>query len=244
MPTSLRSYGLLVRWQALELRRELPFIVIIQAMLAAAVVFGASLVVPDLEGRSVVFLATGAPTLTIVTVGLVLVPQRLATKREAGTDEYIWTLPIPRLAYLLADLTVLGATAVPGLVIGLGLAAVRFDFGLDVHPLVVPAFLLVAVTATAIGYAIAYLSPSPWVTTLTTNVVVLGLFLFSPILYPAERLPDAAAALHRLLPAAHMGDAMRATLVGAAIPWGSMAALGAWCAGALSVTYAVVNRRP
>ena len=68
-------------------------------------------------------------------------------------------LPVPRLVYLFADLTVWLAVVLPGVAFAIGVGAVRFDLDLAVTPLVVPAMLLVALTATSMGYAIASLLP-------------------------------------------------------------------------------------
>ncbi len=61
----------------------------------------------------------------------------------------------------------------------------RFDLHLVGTPLVVPASLLVALTATGIGYAIASLLPQQLANPLT-QVLVVFVLMFSPLTFPVE----------------------------------------------------------
>lgn len=78
--------------------------------------------------------------------------------------------------------------------------------------LVASAFLLVGLTAIAVGYAIAYALP-PAATTLTSQVLVFFVLMFSPINFPADGLPEWLQALHRILPVQSMAQVVRETLV-------------------------------
>jgi hypothetical protein len=42
------------------------------------------------------FLTTGAPTLTLVSLGLVMVPQMVVQAKSQGAFDYMWSLPVPR----------------------------------------------------------------------------------------------------------------------------------------------------
>ena len=109
----------------------------------------------------------------------------------------------------------------------------------------VPAILLVSLTATSVGYAIAHLSPKPELVAVLTQFIIFSLFLFSPINFPAERLPGWLADLHQFLPVKHAADAIRGSLteVYAADLGRAMLTLSVWCAAALAATYMVVSRR-
>jgi len=54
------------------------------------------------------------------------------------------SLPIPRLVYLLADMTVWLAVVLPGVVFAVIIGSIRFGLDLQISPLVVPAVILVA----------------------------------------------------------------------------------------------------
>lgn len=240
----LRSYLLLLRWSTIRLRHTLPLMVVIQTMLAVGIVIGFSFLLPTIDQNTALYLSTGAPTLGLIVVGMVLAPQMVAEAKTAGTFDYNRTLPVPRSAILAADLSTWLATALPGLVLALLTATIRFDLTLDISPLVLAAVLLVALTATAIGYAIAY-AASPTVTGLIAQLIVFVALMFSPINFPADRLPDWLQTVHRALPFQYMAEAVRDTL--ATPPDGvsglPFAVLGVWCVLGLTITLRIMTRR-
>jgi ABC-2 type transport system permease protein len=244
VPHWLRSYGLLLRWNLLRLRISLPLIVIIQTLLPVGVVLGFSFVVPRIDQVTALYLATGAPTVALITVGMVMAPQMLAQQKLQGLFDYQRAMPVPRLAMLAADATVWIAVAMPGMVAALLVAALRFDLSFTVSPLVVPAVLLVALVTVAIGYGIAYLA-KPDVATIITNMIIIVSLMFSPINYPAERLPDWLATVHQWLPFQYLAQAMRETLdvPASGVPVLPFAVLAAWAAAGLAVTYRLMTRR-
>jgi len=241
----LRSYGLLLQWQALRMKPILPFIIVIQPLIGIGTVIGLGYMMPKIDTDSAIFLTTGAPTLALITLGLVLVPQVVADAKTQGTFDYMWSLPIPRLAFMAADMTIWMLITLPGVILALWVGSTRYDFALQVTPLIVPAFLLVSLTATSVGYAIAHLSPKPELVAVLTNFIIFSLFLFSPINFPAERLPAWLAELHQFLPVKHAADVIRGSLTEAyASDLGpAMVILTIWCLVSLGATYTVVSRR-
>jgi ABC-2 type transport system permease protein len=242
--SALRTYRLLVEWQVRRMREFLPLAIVVQSLLALGIVSGYPLLFPELDHTTVLFLATGAPTVTLILMGLVLVPQAVAQAKTQGTFDYMRTLPVPRLVNLFADVTVWLAVILPGVAFAVVVAALRFGLVLSISPLVLPGMLLVALTATAVGYAIASLLP-PMLAGLVTQVLVVFVLMFSPLNFPADRLPGWLAALHRVLPIQAMGEVVRGTLAGNDFPLqgGAFLLLGAWCVVSFGVAHAVLNRR-
>ena len=68
----LDSYQLLLRWQAGRLRALLPLFVLVQALLSAGLVLGLGVLVSNDDSTAQLYLATGAPTVALITVGLVI----------------------------------------------------------------------------------------------------------------------------------------------------------------------------
>ena len=186
----------------------------VQALFALGIVIGYPLLFPELDETTVLFLATGAPAITLITMGLVAVPQVVAQAKTAGTLEYMRSLPVAaaglpvRRPHGLDGGSSCRASCSPW-----SSASLRFGLDLDVSPLVVPAFLLVALTASAVGYAMASVLP-PAIAMLLTQVLVVFVLMFSPLNFPAERLPDWLQAIHSVLPIQAMGEVIRGTLAG------------------------------
>ncbi len=238
------SYRLLLKWDVLRRRRILPLIVLIQVALSVGVVYGLSFLLPEIDPRSAVYLATGAPTMTILILGLTVVPQEVAQAKLTGRLDWFSTLPVPRLAPLASAITYWLLAALPGTALALLVASYRFDLGLRVGPAVVPALVLVAATASAVGYAIASASP-PQATQQISSFVSIGVLLFSPVSLPAEQLPGALQLVHDVLPVESMADVVRWSLTGRYVkdPAGAFALVAAWCAAALLVSVRVATCR-
>jgi len=242
--SALRSYRLLVTWQALRLKTFLPLAIVVQALFAFGIVVGYPLLFPSLDPATVLYLATGAPAISLITMGLVAVPQVVAQARTEGSLDYMRTLPVPRLVYLLADMTVWLAIVLPGVAFAIVVGVWRFGLELQVSPLIVPAMLLVVLTTTSIGYALASILPQ-MLANLVTQILVVFVLMFSPLNFPPERLPDWLATIHAVLPIQAMGEVIRGTLAGNVFPLtaGPFLLLGAWCVASFAITGRVMTRR-
>ena len=114
---TVRSYGLLIRWQALRLKGFLPLAIVVQVLFSFGIVVGYPLLFPEIDQLTILYLATGAPAITLITMGLVALPQVVAQAKTEGSLEYMRSLPVSRLVFLAADLTVWLAIVLPGVVL-------------------------------------------------------------------------------------------------------------------------------
>jgi ABC-2 type transport system permease protein len=240
----LRSYRLLVTWQALRKKNYLPLMLAVQTLFSLGIVLGYPLLFPTLDRMAIYLIATGAPAISMISIGLVALPQTVGQERTEGSLGYMRSLPVPRLAYLLADLTVWLAIVVPGVALGVVVGAWRFGLDLQVSPLVVPAVLMVAITSACIGYAIASLLPY-MLTVVITQAMVVFVFMFSPLTFLPDKLPGWLEAIHRILPIQAMGEVTRGTIAANqfGLPPGAFLTLAVWCLIGFGVTYAAMTRR-
>lgn len=245
MKSWIASFSVLLQWRLLRRRREIVEVIVLQALVSVGTVIGIGFLQPHADERTALYIVTGAATLNIAMAGLVAVPQELSAAREAGTLDYMLGLPIPRLAMLAADLADALITSVPGVVAALIVGMLRYGYSYEIGPMLPVAFLLTALTGAALGYALALASPSPQLTRLLTQVVIFSLFLFSPLLFPAGRLPGPMAVLHAVLPVRYMADAIRGALTD--LPGVNLgmtfAVLTAWSVCSLTLAAAMLNRR-
>lgn len=240
----LRSYALLLKWNAMRMRTALPFLFIVQTLISSGIVVGFSLLIPQHDRVTALYLSTGAPTIALITVGMALVPQMVAHQKLQGLFDYQRSMPVPRLAMLAADATVWVVVALPGMVLALLVASLRFDLTFSISPLVILAVLLVALVAVAIGYGVAY-AVKPDLAGIISNVMILVALMFAPVNYPTERLPDWYAMVHQWLPFQYMAQAMRETLdvPVAGVSTVPFVVLTAWGLAGLAVTARVMTRR-
>ena len=234
----------MLKWQVLSSRAYLSLSAAIQIMIAAGFIYGISFFYPSITPTIGKFLTTGAPTLILITVGLVMVPQFVASQRIEGTFDYIWSLPLPRMVYVLADTTNMLIATIPGVVLAIGLGALHFDFSLTISPLIVPAVIMISLCSTFIGYAMAMAVPKPMMAQVLTQIIVFSVILFSPVMYPASQLPDWLQTVHKVLPVQYMADLSRGTLTDLPINLGkAFVIVGAWCVAGFIATWYTVRRR-
>ncbi len=242
----VRSYALMVKWELLSQRLQLPMLVVLQIMLGAGMALGFGFFFDNPTQQEVLFIATGATVIPMMTLGLVMLPQLVAQQKIEGTYDYFFSLPIPRMAMYFAGLTVWSVIALPSAAAALAVAAWRYDLELSIDPLALPAAILVVIVASTIGYAFAHAIPNPRITNVLTQLLIFVVILFAPVNFPAERLPGWLQAVHSWLPAEHSALVMRGTLTDGLVTEGlgpSFAILGVWAVGSWLLSAWVLGRR-
>ena len=239
------QYFLLLKWQLLRLRLIIPLFAVVQIMTGIGFIIGLGYIVPNIDTATALFFVTGGPTLILIIVGLVLVPQLISEDKASGSLTYIWSLPISRITYLFADLTMWILSSLPGVILALIVGSLHYGFELSINWMVLPSVIIVSATASCLGYAIAHAVAKPQVISMITNFIVFALFLFSPVNYPIDHLPEWLQNLHSVLPITYMAELMRGSLTGAGIETLAKPLLivGAWMVVCFAIVTAVLRRR-
>jgi len=244
MPRWLRAFFLMLKWVFLSYRSYFSLLFAVQICIAAGFIYGISFLYPTVTPEIAKYLTTGAPTLILITVGLVMVPQMVAMMRTEGTFDYIWSLPVPRMVHIFADTVNMMLTTLPGVILAVVFGALHFDFSLAISPLIVPAVILVSLSGTFVGYAMAMAVPKPMMAQVLTQIIIFIVMLFSPVMFPVERLPGWLQAIHQVFPIQYMADLIRGTLTDLDVNLGlAFIVVGAWCLAGFGVTWFIVQRR-
>jgi ABC-2 type transport system permease protein len=234
----------MVKWVFLSYKPWISLLLAVEIGIAIGFIYGISFFFPQITPDIGKYLTTGAPTLILLMAGLVMVPQVITQARIEGTFDYIWSLPVPRMAHIAADATVMFGATLPGIILAVVLGAFYFDFSLDASFLVIPAVILIAACGTFIGYSIAFSVPKPMMAVVLTQIVSFFVMLFSPVMFPVERLPGWLEAIHQVLPIQYMADLIRGTLTDLDVNLGlAFIVVGAWCIVGFIVTLVIVQRR-
>ena len=241
---AVRQTLLLVQWQLRRQSQYLPLMVVVQVFMAVTTVVGYGLLVGDPDPATALFLATGAPTITLITVGIVMTPQMVSQARTEGSLDWMRTLPVPRTAFLVSDLLVWTLIALPGMALGILAGVLRFDIHLSIAPWFLSATVLVSLTSAAVGYGMATVLP-PQLANLLTQALVFIVLLFSPVSYPAERMPAWLQSAHEWLPIEPMAQLVRAGLAQDTftMPGRSLVVLLVWGVGSVAAASVALRRR-
>lgn len=239
------SYRAMVRFEMVNLRLFLILTLILQTLMGAGMGIMYGFYLGDIPPVAQTFLVSGIPALSLFPLGFLLVPSVIANHRWEETYDYIWSLPVPRLASAAATFTVFAGLSLPGMVLALGLSVWVYGVTLAPQPMIIPAVLLVAAMATSVGYAIGHAISNPRMVNVLTNLIVFVVLMFSPIVIPIQQFPDWFAALHRVLPFWHMANVLRDGLTTGLVEnvGTSYAVLSLWLVGAWMVTAWVIARR-
>lgn len=234
----------LLRWQLLRMKPLIMLYLMIQTLLAVGIVLGFSYLIPSVDNTTAIYLTTGAPTVILLSIGLVFLPQGIAETRIDGTLNYMLSLPIPRLYYVLVEAVIWLMITFPGILIALFVASLRFDLHLVYSFKSIFIFTLVGLTAIGIGYTIA-LWLRPTVAELISQVLIFWILLFSPINFPNDRLPNWLSKVHEFLPVQYMADIIRASLVPKEFDysWFSFFVIFIWCIFSFIMCYIAVTKR-
>jgi ABC-2 type transport system permease protein len=80
---------------------------------------------------------------------------------------------------------------------------------------------------------------------IVSQVLIVFVLMFSPLSFPAERLPDWLRAVHSILPIQAMGEVIRGSLATTTfqLTAASFAVLGVWCLVSLTAALVALDRR-
>ena len=206
------GYRSMLRFEMVNLRSFLGLVLLIQILMGAGMAFMYGFYFGEIPERAQTFIVTGIPALALVPVGFVLVPNSIMNHKFRDTYDFVWSLPVPRLASAAATFTLFTALAIPGTLVSLWIAHIRYSIDLQVSWSIVPAILLTSLMATSVGFAIGHAIPDPRLTNLVTNMVIFMALLFAPIVVPIEQFPNWWASIQQVLPFYHMATVIRAGL--------------------------------
>ena len=153
----LRSFAFMLRFDYANIRSWAVMIFIVQLMMGVGMAVMYGFFYPDVTPTTALLITTGVPTLALIPLGFVLIPGSVGQQRLEGTFDFIWSLPVPRSAQVAATFALYSGLALPGTVLALVVGCWRYGVSLAVSPLVVPAVLLSALMAVAVGFGMALL---------------------------------------------------------------------------------------
>lgn len=240
------SYGSMLRFDWARMRMWLMTFLAVQFLIGAGMSVMYGFFLPVIPYAVALYITTGVPTLALIPVGFVAVPQTISQQRLEGSYEFLWSLPVPKLVVAASTFTLLTLLALPGVAVALLVSIWRYGVTLDVQPSIVPALALTSLMAVSVGYAMGHAISNARLIPLVTNMVVFFVLLFSPIVFPASQFPPWLQTLNAWLPFEHMADVIRASLAPQLVPAGATTdylIVAAWTLGGWLLVAWVVGRR-
>jgi ABC-2 type transport system permease protein len=184
------------------------------------------------EFRPIDYMLPGVVAMAIMQLGLFGVAASLLQLRERKVLRRFWAAPVPRTAFIGAQVTQRLGIAL----LQTGIITVVGHFAFSVPVLGTPALMagvviLGALAFVSLGYLIASVSRTVEAGSAFIQVVNFPMMFLSGIFWPVEWMPGFLRPVIYALPLTYLGDALRQTMVHASpmFPlWVDLAVLGAW----------------
>lgn len=241
----LGGFTAMMRFEWANIRPWAGLVFIVQIMMGVGMALMYGFFYPTIDETTALLITTGVPTLALIPMGFVLVPNSVVTQRMAGTFDFLWSLPVPRSAQVSASFAVNALLALPGTALALLVGVWRYGADLRLSPILVPAVLLSAFMCVAVGYGMALIVTNPLVVNLISNTLVFLVILFTPIVYPASNLPTVMMRIHEVLPFYPMAQLIRAGLTEGVVTdvGGPFLVVGLWALLGTALTAWAVGRQ-
>lgn len=238
-PQQRRAFGMLMSTEIkLTMRRPRGLIVALGIPFVLLVIFGSipATTQPTPKFGGVSFFDLYVPTLllfVLIAVGLVVLPQQLATYRQQGVLRRMSTTPIPPSWLLAAQMIVTMAMAALGIVVLLGASAGAFGLTLphSVGGILVflVALVLTAVATLGLGLCVAALASSPQVAAGVSGVMFYLLAFFSGLYVPLQEIhSQLITTISKVLPTGVGYTAVNAAFTGHSPGAEPLLVLAAW----------------
>ena len=240
----LRSLRRMLRFDLRRARQWAPMMAVAQVFMGAGMAVMYGFFYPEVSEATALYIATGTPTLALIPLGLLMLPESVNQQRLEDLRLHLVAAG-PRTAQATSTFLLYTLLSLPGMVVSLVVATLLYGVQLNVSLLIVPAVLLSALMAVSVGFGMALAIPNPMVVSVVTSALAFVVLLFSPIVYPPSHLPGWLFAIHQVLPFYNMAVVIRAGLSVGLVSdlTQAFAVLGAWTAAGWAMTGWVIGRR-
>ena len=194
-----RQFAGVFLWSFLRHRYLLPILTIVQVFFALAIVYGATLLMGDLDATGTEIVCVGTIELALIAIAISIAPQILSQSRTEKFLDYQKNLPIPRPLLLFSDFLIWILVATPGIFAIIIACWLRFGLFPMLSWQLFTVLLISIITYLALGYMLALWLPEAG-TQVASQLLMITALLFAPILYPASRLPEWLNVIHDCLP--------------------------------------------
>lgn len=158
------------------------------------------------------YLVTGNAVVSLVINTVQMLASDLAWARQRKDLDFFATLPVSRLQLVLAFVAHSALLSVPGALLNVLAGAWLLGMPLDPVPLFPAVVLLSVLSMVGVGVMVGVTARSGTQANVVNNLILVLTMFLSPVMVPAERLPQVLQAVGALLPPTYAADALRGTL--------------------------------
>lgn len=210
----LAQFSRVVRIQLLEFRTAWIYLVVFGCLVPLGLIFWMSRMGGAITLEKAVFILGGNLVTSIVygpTTGMI---GKIGWGKEHRTFDYWAALPLPKLGWVLATVTVYLLLALPAVVVIFGVGALTLGIPVLNGLALIPLIPLGTLSMVGLGAFLGLLAPNGQTASLFGNAMIGVVTFLTPTLMPLEQMPTVMQWIARCLPTTYAADAFRLALAG------------------------------
>jgi ABC-2 type transport system permease protein len=201
--------------QMMEIRTTWYWFVVFGMFMPLSMVFGFARIGSGLTDRtSLIFIISGAAIFSVATEGIVTMAQRVGTMKKEGMLVYYASLPISKVAFIMAIMFSRLIVTLPGMLMPILIGPLLYNVSLEPSLWIFILLPLTALALSAIGMVLGSMINSLELVAVITNVLIFVLLMGAPVFIPVESLPLPMQIIGYMLPPTYAADALRHALDG------------------------------
>ncbi|SRR5579884_2017054 len=212
--TRLQQYAIIFRMLLAEYRRTWFFHLIRSLLFPVAFVFLVKMTTTSASREQSIFLSGGLLTTALAFGSLSTLIDKIGWSRQRHELDYWTALPIPKLAFILALMSICQFFALPGLFGAYLLGSLILNMPLS-GLLILSLLALVPLSSLSLAGLAAFLgsfAPNGQLANMIGNVMTIVIGFLSPMYIPLKALPLPLRILAQFMPFTYSADAFRAVL--------------------------------
>jgi ABC-2 type transport system permease protein len=201
--------------QMLEIRTLWYWYFVFSLFLPLAMVFGFARMGSGLtDHASLIYIISGSAIFSVANDGLYTVAVRIGSMKKEGMLLYYASLPISKIAFVIATVLARLIVTLPGMLAPLVFGSVVYHVNLEFSLWIVLLLPLVALAMCSIGMALGSFITSLEMIQIIVNMLLFMLVMAAPVFIPVQALPLPLQVIGYLLPPTYAADALRHALNG------------------------------
>lgn len=210
----LAQFMRVVRIQLLEFRTAWAYLVVFGCVVPLGLIFWLSRMGGEFTQERAAFILGGNLVTSIVYGPAIGMIGKIGWGKEQRTFDYWASLPLPKLGWVLATVTVYLLLALPSVVVLFLVGALSLDLPLANGLGLIPLIPLGTLSMVGLGAFLGIVSPSGQTSNLIGNAMIGVVTFLTPTLLPLEQMPVVMQWIARCLPMTYAADAFRLVLAG------------------------------
>ena len=199
----------------LEIRTIWYWYFIFSFFLPLAMVFGFTRMGSGLtDNASLIYVISGSAIFSVANDGLYSVAVRIGSMKKEGMLLYYASLPISKIAFVIATVLARMVVTLPGMLVPLVFGSAVYHVQLEFNLWIVLLLPLMALAMCSIGMALGSFINSLEMIQIIVNLLLFMLVMAAPVFIPMQALPLPLQILGYLLPPTYAADALRHALNG------------------------------